>query len=160
LLRALESARAQKLETLETNIFNSLGSALIAANRVDEAARYIETGIALARATDNHNLLTKLLLNQSLLAKRRGDDLAATDAAAAQAEYAHGLTQVTQALEFARELVNPYDEAHCLGQTGIMLRLMHSDVEADKVLQQTLELGRELNEPHVQAEALWSAARC
>ena len=49
LLRALESARAQKLETLETNIFNSLGSALIAANRVDEAARYIETGIELAR---------------------------------------------------------------------------------------------------------------
>ena len=80
--------------------------------------------------------------------------LAAADAAAAQAEYARGLAQVTQALELARELGNPYDEAHCLGQTGIMLRLLHSDVEADKALLQTLELGRKLNEPHVQAEAL------
>jgi diguanylate cyclase (GGDEF)-like protein len=154
LLRALESARTQKLETLEINIFNSLGSALISANRVEEAARYIETGIELAQATENYNLLTKLLLNQSLLARHRGDELAVTDAAAAQAEYARGLALVTRALELARKLGNPYDEAHCLGQTGTMLRLLHSRVEADEILKQTLELGRALNEPHVQAEAL------
>ena len=41
MLRALESARTQKLETLEINIYNSLGSALIAGNRIDEAARYL-----------------------------------------------------------------------------------------------------------------------
>ena len=76
------------------------------------------------------------------------------DAAAAQAEYAQGLAQVTRALELARELGNPYDEAQCLGQTGTMLRLLHSHDEADNVLKQTVELGRALNEPHVQAEAL------
>ena len=154
LLRALESARTQKLETLEIDIFNSLGSALISANRVEEAARYIETGIELAQRTQNHNLLTKLLLNQSLLAKHRGDELAVGDAAAAQAEYARGLALVTRALELARKLGNPYDEAQCLGQTGTMLRLLHNQVEADGVLKQTLELGRALNDPHVQAEAL------
>ena len=80
LLRALELARTQKLDTLEINIYNSLGSALIAADRVDEAARYLDTGIELAQARDNRNLLTKLLLNQSLLAKPRGDDARAADA--------------------------------------------------------------------------------
>ncbi|MEO8754606.1 MAG: GGDEF domain-containing protein [Casimicrobiaceae bacterium] len=154
LLRALESARTQKLETLEINIYNSLGSALIAANRFDEAARYIEVGIDLAQATGNSNLLTKLLLNQSLLSKHRGDELIATDAIASEAEYAHGLAQVTRALDLARQLGNPYDEAHCLGQTGTMLRLLHSNAEADAILSQTLELGRKLNEPNVQAEAL------
>lgn len=154
MLRALESARSQKLQTLEINICNSLGSALIAASRSDEAARYLATGIELAQATDNRNLLTKLLLNQSLLTKQRGDERARTDAAAAQGEYAQGLAQVTRALELARELGNPWDEAHCLGQTGTMLRLLHSTAEADQVLEQTLELGRRLDDPHLQAEAL------
>ena len=154
LLRALETARAQKLDTLEINIYNSLGSALIAAERVDEAARYLAAGIELAQARGDRNLLTKLLLNQSLLAKTRGDARAATDAAGAQQEYAKGLAQVTQALELARALGNVYDEAHCLGQTGTMLRLLHMHADAAVVLQQTLAAGRALNEPHVQAEAL------
>jgi diguanylate cyclase (GGDEF)-like protein len=95
------------------------------------------------------------VLNQSLLAKRRGDDLGGGgNETGAQREYARGLAQITQALELARTLGNPYDEAHCLGQTGTMLRLMHSHADADKILQETLELGRRLNEPHVQAEAL------
>jgi len=154
MLRALESARSLKLATLEINIYNSLGSALISANRIDEAARFLAMGIELAQSTGNRSLLTKLLLNQSLLGKRQGDDLALRDEAAAQGEYAKGLAQVTRALELARELGNPYDEAHCLGQTGTMLRLMHSHADAEKVLVETLELGRRLNEPHVQAEAL------
>jgi tetratricopeptide (TPR) repeat protein len=61
MLRALESARAQKLSTLEINIHNSLGSALISANRLDEAAKYLRTGLELAQAANNRNLLTKLL---------------------------------------------------------------------------------------------------
>ena len=48
---------------------------------------------------------------------------------------------MTRALELARELGNPYDEAHCLGQTGTMLRLLHSHAEADEILDETLELG-------------------
>ena len=154
MLRALESARSLKLATLEINIYNSLGSALISANRIDEAARFLAMGIELAQSTGNRSLLTKLLLNQSLLGKRQGDDLALRDEAAAQGEYAKGLAQVTRALELARELGNPYDEAHCLGQTGTMLRLMHSHADAESILVETLELGRRLNEPHVQAEAL------
>jgi diguanylate cyclase (GGDEF)-like protein len=154
MLRSLETARSLKLSTLEINIYNSLGSALIAAKRTDEAARFLAAGIELAQASDNRSLLTKLLLNQSLLAKQRGDELSITDEALGQAEYAKGLAQVTRALELARTLGNPYDEAHCLGQTGTMLRLLHNHAEADGILAQTLELGRKLNEPHVQAEAL------
>ena len=92
--RGLDAARArsrrarQKLATLEINIYNSLGSALISANRIDEAARYLATGIELAQATDNRNLLTKLLHNQSLLAKQRGDELAAPSGARRRQEYA------------------------------------------------------------------------
>ena len=81
MLRALESARAQKLATLEINIHNSLGSALISANRLDEAAKYLRTGLELAQAANNRNLLTKLLHNQSLLAKQRGDELAKSNEA-------------------------------------------------------------------------------
>jgi diguanylate cyclase (GGDEF)-like protein len=154
LLRALETARAQKLDTLEINIYNSLGAALISAERTDEAARYLATGIERAQACGDRNLLTKLRLNQSLLAKARGDALVAADVAGAHREYARGLAQVTQALELARALGNVYDEAHCLGQTGTMLRLLHSHADALAILQQTLALGRSLNEPHVQAEAL------
>ncbi len=154
LVRALESARELKLETLEINIHNSLGSTLIAAKRVAEARNYLATGIELAQATENRSLLTKLLLNQSLLAKQHGDELAATDADAAQDEYQRGLEQVTRALALARELDNPYDEAHCLGQTGTMQRLLRRHGEAADILARTLALGRKLNEPHVQAEAL------
>jgi two-component system cell cycle response regulator len=160
MLRALETARAEKLETLEINIYNSLGSALIAAGRHDEAKRYLAAGVELAQATDNRNLLTKLLLSQSLLTKEHGDERAATDAAEAQGIYAQGLAQATRALAIARELGNPYDEAHCLGQTGTMLRLLHSHAEADVILRQTLELGRELNDPHLQAEALVERGAC
>jgi diguanylate cyclase (GGDEF)-like protein len=154
MLRALETARSLKLVTLEISIYLSLGSALITANRFDEAARYLAVGIDLAQATNNRSMLAKLLLNQAHLAKHRGDERAGTDEAGAQVEYAKGLAQVTRALELARELGNPYDEAHCLGQTGTMLRLLHHHSEAEKILTETLEIGRRLNEPHVQAEAL------
>ncbi|MFO1305111.1 MAG: diguanylate cyclase [Burkholderiales bacterium] len=154
MLRALESARAQNLSTLEINIHNSLGSALISGGRMDEAARYLRTGLELAQAANNRSLLTKLLHNQSLLAKARGDALAKTNDAAAQLEYSKGLAQVTRALELARELGNPYDEMHSLGQTGTMLRLLHGHAEAMKVLDETVVLAKRLNEPFVQAEAM------
>jgi diguanylate cyclase (GGDEF)-like protein len=154
MLRALDSARAQKLATLEINIYNSLGSALISANRLDEAAKYLRTGLELAQSANNRNLLTKLLHTQSLLAKQRGDELAKSSNAAAQQEYAKALAQATRALELARELGNPYDEAHCLGQTGTLLRLLHSHAEALRILDETIALGKRLNEPYVQAEAV------
>jgi diguanylate cyclase (GGDEF)-like protein len=154
MLRALESARAQKLATLEINIYNSLGSALISANRMDEAARYLRTGLELAQASNNRSLLTKLLQSQAVLAKQRGDALAKVNDATAPQEYAKGLAQATRALEIARELGNAYDEAHCLGQTGTMLRLLHSHGEALSILDETIELGKRLNEPYVQAEAM------
>jgi hypothetical protein len=93
MLRALESARAQKLATLEINIHNSLGSALISANRLDEAAKYLRTGLELAQAANNRNLLTKLLHSQSLLSKQRGDELAKSSELAAQAGICEGLAQ-------------------------------------------------------------------
>lgn len=155
LLRALESARTQQLATLEINIHNSLGSALIEAGRIDEAVRHLSAGIELAQAAGNRSLLTKLLLNQTLLAKGRGERLEADgDRTGADAEFAQGLAQATRALELARELNNAYDEAHCLGHTGTMLRLLRRADEAEAAFQQTLELGNTLNEPHVQAEAL------
>jgi len=154
MLRALDSARSLRLVTLEINLYNSLGSALIAANRVEEAAKYLAAGIELAQATGNRSLLSKLLLNQSVLAKQHGDALAATDDDAAQSEYAKGLAQVTRALDIARELGDAFDEAHCLGQTGTMLRLLRNHAHADAILAQTLDLARRLNEPQVQAEAL------
>lgn len=160
MLRALASARAQKLATLEINIHNSLGSALIAANRMDEAARYLRKGLELAQAANNRNMLTKLLHNQSLLAKQRGDALSKTNEGAAQREYASGLAQVTRSLELARALGNPYDEMHSLGQTGTMLRLLHSHAEAMKVLDETIEVAKRLNEPYVQAEAMMERGSC
>lgn len=154
MLRGLEAARAQRLETLEINIYNSLGSALIAAQRDEEAAGYLATGVERARATGNRAQLTKLLLNQSLLDKQRGDALAARDAAAAQAQYARSLALATQALEVARELESPYDEAYCLGQTGTVLRLLGSYVDAAAILDAALELGRRLQDVPLQAQAL------
>ena len=155
MLRALESARAQKLATLEINIYNSLGSALISANRMEEAARYLRTGLELAQAANNRNLLTKLLHTQSLLAKQRGDEMAKSSDAAAQQEYASGLAQATRALELAREFGNPYDEAHCMGQTGtLLIACSRSHAEALQILDETIELGKRLNEPYVQAEAM------
>ncbi|MFO1397105.1 MAG: GGDEF domain-containing protein [Burkholderiales bacterium] len=154
MLRGLEAARAQKLETLEINIYNSLGSALIAAQRAEEAAGYLATGVERARATGNRAQLTKLLLNQSLLAKQRGDAATAQDAATGQALYAHALALATQALEIARELESPYDEAYCLGQTGTVLRLLGSHGEAAAILDAALDLGRRLKDVPLQAQAL------
>jgi diguanylate cyclase (GGDEF)-like protein len=154
MLRGLESAHAQGLESLEINIYNSLGSALIAARRDDEATRYLATGVGRARETGNRQQLTKLLLNQSLLAKQRGDAAAARDASAAQEHYALALAQATEALDVARKLASPYDEAYCLGQTGTMLRLMGSYDDADAILSSALDLGRKLKDAHLQAQAL------
>ncbi len=122
LLNALESAREQNLAALETNIHNSLGSALLASGRVDDAARHLATGVELAVAQDNRNLLTKLVHNQALVAQRRGDQ--APDADAARREYETGLALSRRALGLARDLGNRYDEAHSLGQSGTMLRLV------------------------------------
>jgi diguanylate cyclase (GGDEF)-like protein len=154
LLRALDSARLQQMKTLEINIHNSLGSVLLDAKRNDEAAPYLAAGIELAHAAGNQNLLTKLLLNQALLARDRGQQLEITDAAGAAAEYTRGLAQASQALALARELHNAYDEAYCLCDTGAMLRLLRRNDEADVVLTEALALGRELDDPHLQAEAL------
>lgn len=154
LLRALGAARDQNLATLEINIHNSLGSVLLDAGRIEEAARYLSAGIDLAQSAGNRNLLTKLLLNQALLAKERGQRMESTHAREAALEYAQGLAQAMQALALARELNNAYDEAHCLGDIGTMLRLLGRYDDADASLLQTIELGRVLDESHVQSGAL------
>jgi diguanylate cyclase (GGDEF)-like protein len=154
LLRALDSARLQDMKTLEINIHNSLGSVLLDAKRTDEAARYLGDGIDLARAADNHNLLTKLLLNQALLGKERGQQMEITDPAGANVEYAQGLAQASQALALARDLHNAYDEAYCLCDTGTLLRLLRRNDEADAVLTEALAKARSLDDLHLQAEAL------
>ena len=157
LLHALESAREHRFVTLQVNIHNSLGSALLAAGRTDEAAHHLALGIAQAREEHNDSLLTKLLLNQSLVWKRRGDDAGDTLAAAREYEQSHAMAM--QALAHARALGNRYDEAHCLGQSGSMLRLLGRRAEAEAALDATLDLGRELDEAHVQAEAMLELGR-
>jgi diguanylate cyclase (GGDEF)-like protein len=157
LLNALESAREHGFVTLEVNIHNSLGSALLAAGRTGDAARHLALGIERAREERDDNLLTKLLLNQSLVWKRRGDDTVEPDAAAREYERSHAMA--LEALAQARALGNRYDEAHCLGQSGSMLRLLGRRAEAEAALNATLELGRDLDEPHVQAEAMLELGR-
>ena len=154
LLRALESARAQGLATLETNIQNSLAALAESAGRLDDAARHAAAGMALARAQGDRNLLTKLLGNDALVAQQRGDLAAAAgDAPAAAREYAAGLAQVRQALSLARELGNRYDEAHCLGNSGALLRRRGRHADAAAALDGTLSLGRELADLPIQVEA-------
>ena len=159
LLRALETARSLGLDTLEINIHNSLGSALLWSGRLDEAARHLARGSELARAAANTSLQTKLLMNQSQLARHRGDAGAAIDPARAHKAYMQSLEQVTQAVALARACRNGYDELHCLGHTGAVLRLLGRLPEAEKVLQQTLTLSRTSNERHVQAETLIELGR-
>lgn len=159
LLRALDSAASLGLDSLQINIHNSLGSAFIWAGRMDEAARHLDLGTERAQAAGNRSLLTKLLMNRSLLDKRRGDDLLATDAAAGQAAYGQSLAGVTHALRLARECHNAYDEVHCLGHTGTTLRLLGRLDEAEAHLQATLALARTVDERHVQAETLVELGR-
>ena len=157
LLSALESARELGLTALEINIHNSLASVALTSGRPDEAARYLEDGVALATAQGNKNLLTKLVHNQTLVAQKRGDQ--AADRETAQREYATGLALSQQALSLARELGNRYDEAHSLGQSGTMFRLLGKDAEALASLTAALALGRDLDETRVQAEALLELGR-
>jgi diguanylate cyclase (GGDEF)-like protein len=157
LLHALESAQQHGFVPLQVNIHNSLGSALLAAGRTDDAARHLAVGIERAREDRNDNLLTKLLLNQSLVWKRRGDDAADPDEAIREYEQSHAMA--LNALAHARELGNRYDEAHCLGQSGSMLRLLGRPSEAEAALKRALALGRELDEAHVQAEAMLELGR-
>ena len=157
LLSALESARELGLGALEINIHNSLGSVFLASGRSGDAEGHLALGVELASAQGNKNLLTKLVHNQTLLAQKRGDQ--ATDREIAQREYATGLALSQQALKLARELGNRYDEAHSLGQSGTMLRLLGKDDEAIASLTATLALGRELDETRVQAEALLELGR-
>ena len=135
MLRALESARAQKLATLEINIHNSLGSALIAADRIDEAARYLAHRHR-ARAGQRQPQPADQAPAQPVAARQaaRRRARARPTRPPRSANTRKGLAQVTRALELARELGNPYDEAHCLGQTGTMLRLLHSHADADAIL--------------------------
>jgi len=157
LLSALESARELGLAALEINIHNSLGSALLASGRSDDAERHLAAGVLLASLQRNKNLLTKLVHNQTLLAQKRGDQ--AADREIAQREYAAGFALSQQALKLARELGNRYDEAHSLGQSGTMLRLLGRNDEAIASLTAALALGRDLDETRVQAEALLELGR-
>ena len=147
LLRALEAARALGFTTLEINALNSLASTLLAADRLDEAAARLDEGTALARRVDDRNLLTKLLLNRSLLQKKRAD--ADGDAAV----IADGIASAGEALALAQALANRYDEAFCLGQLGTMLRRSGQLDVASATLGRSLALAAELDEPHLQAEA-------
>lgn len=157
LLRALESAQEQGLATLEVKVYNSLGSALLGAGRTADAAERLAIGVALARERGNDSLLTKLLLSQSLVAQRRGDD--AADDASAKREYATSHELVQQALLLARALGNRYDEAHCLGQSGALLRRLGRPAEAAATLDATVALARQIDEAHVYAEALLELGR-
>ena len=157
LLLALESARDLKLDALEINIQNSLASVALTSGRVDEAERYLKLGVELAAAQNNKNLLTKLVHNRTLVAQKRGDQ--AIDRETAQREYATGLALSQEALGLARELGNKYDEAHSLGQSGTMYRLLGRDEEALASLTAALALGRDLDETRVQAEALLELGR-
>jgi tetratricopeptide (TPR) repeat protein len=157
LTRALGPARELRIVPLEINIENTLGTSLLEAGRTDEAETHLVRGADLARSTDNRPLLTKLLLNRSLVAKRRGDE--ADDRASAIEEYetAHGL--VALALELAGTLGNRYDEAYCLGQSGTMLRLLGRHDEARARLTATLALGEELDDAMLSSEALLELGR-
>lgn len=157
LLSALESARELGLASLEINIHNSLASVALTTGRSVEAERYLAEGVKLATEQNNKNLLTKLVHNQTLLAQKRGDQAADRDVA--QREYADGLALSQQALALARELGNRYDEAHSLGQSGTMFRLLGRDEEALASLTGALALGRDLDEMRVQAEAMLELGR-
>jgi diguanylate cyclase (GGDEF)-like protein len=157
LLSAGESARELGLAALEINIYNSLASVELTAGRPGEAERYLVKGIELATAQDNKNLLTKLVHNQTLVAQKRGEQAADRDAALR--EYSAGLALSQQALSLARELGNRYDEAHSLGQSGTMYRLLGKAEEAFASLSAALALGRDLDETRVQAEALLELGR-
>jgi diguanylate cyclase (GGDEF)-like protein len=151
LTRALGPAQELRIVPLEINIENTLGTSLLEAGRAEEAEMHLARGAELARSTDNRPLLTKVLLNRSLVAKRRGDDARDTASATAEYEAAHAL--VTKALELARALGNRYDEAYCLGQSGTMLRLLGRDDEARERLAATLALGEELDDAMLSSEA-------
>ena len=157
LTRALGPARELGIVALEVNIENTLGTSMLEAGRADEAEVHLAKGAELARASGNRPLLTKVLNNRSLVAKRRGDD--APDRAAAAREYEAALELVVQALDLARELGNRYDEAYCLGQSGTMLRLLGRDDEAHDRLRATLALGESLDDAMLCSEALLELGR-
>ena len=157
LSRALGPAREFGIVALEINIHNTLGTSMLEAGRADEAEAHLAKGADLARQNDNKPLLTKVLLNRSLVAKRRGDEAADRAKTLAEYEAAHAL--VAQALELARALGNRYDEAYCIGQSGTMLRLLGRRDEARERLIATLALGNEIGDPQLSAEALLELGR-
>src|SRR6266540_11908 len=157
LSRALGPAREFGIVALEINIHNTLGTSMLEAGRADDAEAHLAKGADLARQNDNKPLLTKVLLNRSLVAKRRGDEAADRAKALAEYEAAHAL--VAQALELARALGNRYDEAYCIGQSGTMLRLLGRHDEARERLIATLALGNEIGDPQLSAEALLELGR-
>ena len=156
LLRALDAAREHGLTALETNLHNSLGSALLAAGRSEDAARHLATGVELARLRRDDSLLTKLEQNRALVALHRGD---AAEGAAAAGHYATGHELARQALALARSEGNRYDEAHCLGLVGAILRRLGRDRDAIAALEATLVLAEQLDEAHVYAATLLELGR-
>ncbi len=145
LLRALERARRLPNPALEANALNSLASVMLAADRLGEAEGYLAAGIELAQRLADRNLLTKLLTNRSLLARKQ---VAKGDAALLPA----GLDWADEALALARELGNRYDEAFCLAQLGTMQRLAGRMADGAATLGAALALAVELDEPHLVAE--------
>jgi diguanylate cyclase (GGDEF)-like protein len=157
LLRALAAAREHGLAALETNVHNSLGSALLATGRADDAARHLATGVELARTLNDDSLLTKLEQNRALVAMHCGD--ASDDEAEAIRHYAIGQELAEHALGLARKHANRYDEAHCLGLLGAIQRRRGREREAAAALEATLTLAEQLDEAHVYAATLLELGR-
>jgi len=157
LLSALAAAREHGLAALETNVHNSLGSALLATGRADDAARHLAAGVELARTLNDDSLLTKLEQNRALVAMHCGD--AASDDAEAIRQYAIGQELVEHALGLARTNANRYDEAHCLGLLGAIQRRRGRAREAASALEATLVLAEQLDEAHVYAATLLELGR-
>jgi diguanylate cyclase (GGDEF)-like protein len=152
LSRALGPARELGNVHLQINIHNALGTSMLEAGRAEEAEIHLTKGAELAVEHDNKPLLTKLLLNRSLVAKRRGDECG--DAEQAAAEYQAAYALVDQALALARSLGNRYDEGYCLGQSGTMLRLLGRIDDSRERLNATLAIGNQIGDPQLASEAL------
>ena len=158
LLSALESARELGLAALEINIHNSLGSVFLASGRSGDAERHLALGVELASGAGQQESPDEARAQPDApRPEARRPGRRPGDRAARVRRPAFALSQ--QALKLARELGNRYDEAHSLGQSGTMLRLLGRTTRPSASLTATLALGRELDETRVQAEALLELGR-
>lgn len=155
LMQALGILEVMPDDGMAFRAHNTLGAILSNKQKYDEAESHFDEAIAIAARMDDEFNLRRALVNRANLHHKIGVALAESGETADAKAYFERAAGVCESMRTRdSEFKALRDVAGCAGTLGEIYVSMERLEEAWVLFDEMLNLGREMNNPHVQAEAL------